>query len=336
MGNGKRDFSEFNAKLEKHIERLPDYAQRAQEKLQKYFPPADEAGGKPAGTQQQRPQAPPPPRASRPALRVPMPKMPTVSSVAGQMAGQVPAVAAAQAKWTRWNEPAAKLERRKRRASRAMTLWILLTLLCGLYAFATGSGLLSAAGAADFAQAVSGIAGAAVFGTLGVRSGLRLRQLNRTQLPSAPAGPPPLPAAGSVARQPMERLAESEASLAELLRQLAVPTSLGTTAVPEVSVADARLTATEAAAALRGLAGRIQAIERGRNSAPERERGALDAAVRKLREQLDDGIEGYGSLVAAAGRAVAASSDGLGTSKQALTDATDHLAGLAMALRELS
>ena len=28
----RRDFSEFNAKLEKHIERLPDYAQRAQEK----------------------------------------------------------------------------------------------------------------------------------------------------------------------------------------------------------------------------------------------------------------------------------------------------------------
>jgi hypothetical protein len=41
MGSGKRDFSEFNAKLEKHIERLPDYAQRAQEKLQRYFPPAE-------------------------------------------------------------------------------------------------------------------------------------------------------------------------------------------------------------------------------------------------------------------------------------------------------
>ncbi|HKN54453.1 MAG TPA: hypothetical protein VJX66_18270, partial [Amycolatopsis sp.] len=101
---------------------------------------------------------------------------------------------------------------------------------------------------------------------------------------------------------------------------------------------DARQTAEEAAGALRALAGRIQAIERGRNAAPAREQAALDAAVRKLREQLDEGIEGYGELVAAASRAVAAaaSSDGLATSKQALTDATDHLAGLAMALRELS
>ncbi|WP_438860702.1 phage shock envelope stress response protein PspM, partial [Amycolatopsis solani] len=92
----------------------------------------------------------------------------------------------------------------------------------------------------------------------------------------------------------------------------------------------------DAAGALRGLAARIQAIERGRDSAPAREKAALDAAVGKLREQLDDGIEGYRGLVAAAGHTVAASSDGLVTSKQDLTDATDRLAGLAMALRELS
>lgn len=98
----------------------------------------------------------------------------------------------------------------------------------------------------------------------------------------------------------MERLAEGEASLFELLRQLSVPTSVGTAPVSEVSVADARQTADEAAAALRGLAARIQAIERGRNAAPARERAALDAAVAKLREQLDDGLEGYGGLVAAA------------------------------------
>lgn len=134
----------------------------------------------------------------------------------------------------------------------------------------------------------------------------------------------------------MERLAEGEASLFELLRQLSVPSSVGTMPVSEVSVADARQTADEAAAALRGLAARIQAIERGRNAAPARERAALDAAVAKLREQLDDGLEGYGGLVAAAGHTVAAAGDGLITSKQALTDATDRLAGLAMALRELS
>ena len=217
-----------------------------------------------------------------------------------------------------------------------MTLWILLTILCGVLTVAAGLGWMSATGAAMMPQAIMAFAGAVVFGTFSVRSGLKLRELKRTPLPAAPAGPPPLPPAGSAAREPMERLTECEASLSELLRQLSVPSSVGTTPVSGVSVEDARQTAVEAAAALRGLAARIQAIERGRNSAPAREQAALDAAVGKLREQLDDGLEGYRGLVAAAGHTVAASSDGLVTSKQALTDATDRLAGLAMALRELS
>jgi hypothetical protein len=336
--NGKgRDFSEFYAKLDKHIERLPDYAQRAQEKaqraqekLQRYFPPAEEAGGKPAvrpkpGNFQRRP-SPPPPMVRR---------RPTVPSTFAAVAGQMPTVEQARAKWDRWNQPAAKLERRKRRTSRVLTLWLLITIMLGVLTVLAGTGLL-ASGVPEIGQAVLAGFGTLAFGTFSVRTGLKLHDLKKVQLPSAPSGPPPLPAAGSVAREPMERLAESEASLNELLNQLAVPSSLGTFAVPEVSVADARATAEQAALALRGLAGRIQAIERGRNSAPERERGALDAAVGKLREQLDDGIEGYGSLVAAAGRAVAASSDGLGTSREALTDATDHLAGLALALKDLS
>jgi hypothetical protein len=328
MGSGKRDFSEFNAKLEKHIERLPDYAQRAQEKLQKYFPPGEERpnGSVSSDRPAPRPMRPAPPQ--RP-LRVPMPP--------GLSPADIPVIAEVRTKWARWNEPAAKLERRKRRTSRALLLWVVLTLLCGLYAFAAASGFIGAP-TGDMGSAVAAMAGVVVFGALGVRSGARLYKLNHSELPVSPAqmAPPPLPAASSAAREPMERLAECEASLAELLRQLSVPTALGTTWVPEVSVADARATATEAAAALRGLAGRIQAIERARNASPAAEHGALDAAIRALREQLDDGLEGYGGLIAAAGRAVAASSGGVGASKQALTDATDHLAGLALALRELS
>lgn len=324
----RRDFGELSAKLEKHIEKLPDYAVRAQEKLQKvqkYFPPAEQAGGKAA------PQRPRPNPLQRPPVR-----RPDVTATWSSMANQVPAFAEARAKWDRWNHPAAKLERRKRRASRAMTLWILLTILCGVLAVAAGLGWMSATATPMMPQAIMAFAGAVVFGTFSVRTGLKLHELKRTPIPSAPAGPPPLPPAGSAAREPMERLTECEASLGELLRQLSVPSSVGTAPVSEVSVADARQTAAEAASALRGLAGRIQAIERGRNSAPAREQAALDAAVGKLREQLDDGLEGYRGLVAAAGHTVAASSDGLVASKQALTDATDHLAGLAMALRELS
>ncbi|QRP48742.1 hypothetical protein [Amycolatopsis sp. FDAARGOS 1241] len=325
-GNGRRDFNEFNAKLEKHIEKLPEYAQKAQEKLQRYFPPAagEAGGGKPAAQQRPAYQRPP-------AMR-----RPTVPTTFSQVAGQVPAVAEVRAKWQRWNEPAARHQRRINRTSRALTLWLLITILLGVLTVLSGTGLLGNGQPEVFQTVLSGF-GTIVFGTFSVRTGLKLRELKKHQLPAAATAPaPPLPPAGSAAREPMERLAESEASLGELLRQLSVPTSLGTTAVPEISVADARTTALEAAAALRGLASRIQAIERGRNSAPARERAALDAAIAKMREQLDDGIEAYGSLVAAAGRAVAASSDGMGTSKQSLTDATDHLAGLALALRELS
>lgn len=303
MGSGRRDFGEFGAKLEKHLERLPDYAQRAQEKLQRYLPPEGE---------QQR---------TNPLRRPAAPGRPVTIT-------DVPAFAEARSRWAQWNAPEAKLQRRKRRTSRALTLWILLTLLCGLYAVAAGFALIGPGGVSS---AFGGIAGAVVFGTLGVRSGLRLRQLNRTELPAGTT-PPPLPGPKSAAREPMERLAESEASLAELLRQLSASTSL----VSDISVEDARATAADAAGALRGLAGRIQAIERARNSAPAGERKALESAIRALREQLDDGLDDYGALVAAAGHAVAAGGSGLQPSKDALTDATDRLAGLAIALRELS
>jgi hypothetical protein len=316
MGTGKRDFgSEFTAKLEKHIERLPDYASRAQEKLHKYLPPQGEGTTpSPSGRQAPRP-------VRRPPVRMP----------GGLSPALIPAVAEARTKWVAWNEPAAKLERRKRRASRALTLWIMLVLLCVLYGYLGFTGMLGTT-SGDIGRVIYPAAGVIVFGTLGVRSGARLHQLKKVKLPVSSA-PQPLPAASSAAREPMERLTESEASLAELLIQLSAPTPAGITPIPEVSVADARATAEEAAVALRGLAARLIAIERARDASPAAERGALDSAIRTVREQLDDGLDGYGGLIVAAGHAVGASSGSV--SKQALTDATDHLAGLAMALREL-
>jgi hypothetical protein len=328
MGSGKRDFSEFNAKLEKHIERLPDYAQRAQEKLQRYFPPEQSRPGQDRSGQPQSPGSSRSPRPGRSQWQQ-FGKMPVPATAA-----DLPVVHEVRSKWAAWNAPEAKLARRKRRTSRALTLWIVLTILCGLYAIAAFTGVLGAS--AGESQAITALAGVVVFGALGVRSGVRLHGLHKTRLPVA-SGPAPLPPVGSAAREPMERLAECEESLAELLRQLSASSdTVGSTGVPEVSVEDARNTAREAAAALRGLAARIQAIERARRTSPASEASALDSAVSTLREQLDDGIEGYGGLVAAAGRAVAAAGGGVGASKEALTDATDRLAGLAIALRELS
>jgi hypothetical protein len=92
--------------------------------------------------------------------------------------------------------------------------------------------------------------------------------------------------------------------------------------------------AREAAQALRAVAAQLAAVELARDHAPPMERGPLIEGVRRLREQLDEGLTGYRSLVAAAGRVVAASTSA--GPKQELADATDHLAGLAVALRELS
>jgi hypothetical protein len=100
------------------------------------------------------------------------------------------------------------------------------------------------------------------------------------------------------------------------------------------SVEHTRRTGTDAALVLRRVAAQLHAVERARDHSPPLERGPLADAVRALRVQLDEGVDGYGSLVAAAGRVLAASS--LGAPNQDLTDATDHLAGLAVALRELS
>ncbi|ASR35368.1 hypothetical protein BAY61_10580 [Prauserella marina] len=320
--SGKRDFGEFSAKLEKHLERLPDYAQRAQRKLQKYVPPAQRQDGGGQQGQQESTGRDETPR-DREASRSARPALPV----------DLPVVSDMREKWMRWNDPSAKLARQKRRTSRALTLWVVLALLSVLWAVGGYAGVIGAQ--EGIAGAFGGIAAAVVASALGVRSFVRLRQLNRTELPRN-TEPAPLPSAASAARKPMERLAESEASLAELLRQLATTADGAPSAVPGVSVEDAKATAEDAATALRALAARIQAIERARDSAPDGERSALDSAVRTLRTQLDDGVDGYGGLVAAAGKAVAASSGGVAPGKEALTDATDRLAGLALALRELS
>jgi hypothetical protein len=67
---------------------------------------------------------------------------------------------------------------------------------------------------------------------------------------------------------------------------------------------------------------------------PDAERAGLRAEVDHMAAELDEGLEGYRGLVAAAGRAVAANAPG--DQRQLVREATDRLAGLASALRELS
>lgn len=221
---------------------------------------------------------------------------------------------------SQWLDPRARLLRKRKRTARATMVWGGLTGLGGV-----GVGVEAAAGhLATFGG--TGLLGATVLlGAGTVALGVRTLRLYRTPLPESAPAASALPPSGSVAREPMRRLATAEKTLHELLTQIAVPGE---------TVADARATAVEAAAALRGAAAQVIAVERARDIAPRSECAALQDGIDRLRVQLDEGLDGYGALVAAAGHAVVASSSA--SPREALVDATDRLAGLASALRELS
>lgn len=248
--------------------------------------------------------------------------------------------------WSRRGDEQAKIERQRRRlarkrvwASRWLTAWLLITLLCGLLVV----GVLTGAVADGELDALFGaIAATMVTAVITIRSTLKLSMAKNAQrefdathprpgIPAAAAvAPAAMPPKGSAAREPMQRLAEAEKALAQVLAQLSAPPS----SVPPESVDQARTTSAEAATALRAVSAQLVAVELARDHAPPLERAPLVDGVSRLREQLDEGLDGYRSLVAAAGRVVAASS--APGPKQELTEATDHLAGLAVALRELS
>lgn len=233
---------------------------------------------------------------------------------AAETAKAVAAEAARQ--WVDFTDPAARHERRKDRASRGLLIWLVLTVLCGL-GVATGNWFF--------------LTGLVLFAGLGVRSGVRVRRLNRMTPPPARRV---LPSRTSVTREPMHRLGRAETALHGLLEQLS--SKQGGISVGEDAVAEARSTANDAAHSLHGLADRIAAVERARDAAPAADKAELNAAVKALSGQLHDGVDYYAGLVAAAGKAVAARDSGLSGPQAALTDATDRLAGMADALRELN
>ena len=232
-----------------------------------------------------------------------------------------------------------RLERKRMWASRWALAWAIVCLFLVVYVAMAFTGMVGEG--PDASMIAGGVAAVAATGALSIRSTRRMVLLKRArqefdqQHRPAVVTParPPMPPRESAAYEPMQRLGEAEDALAQLVRQLAG--TQGTPAsVPLESVAHAEQTGAEAAQALRTVAAQLAAVELARDHAPPMERGPLIEGVRRLREQLDEGLNGYRSLVAAAGRVVAASSSA--GPKQELADATDHLAGLAVALRELS
>jgi hypothetical protein len=255
------------------------------------------------------------------------------------------AVARTQEALERGRDESIRIERQRRRlerkrlwASRWALAWAILCVFLVVYVAMAFTGMVGEG--PDPAMIAGGVAGVAATGALSIRSTRRMLLLKRARAefdrqhkPAAVSPPPrpPMPPKDSAAHEPMQRLAEAEDALAQLVRQLS-----GTpgTSVPVDSVTEAERTGAEAAQALRAVAAQLAAVELARDHAPPMERGPLIDGVRRLREQLEEGLNGYRGLVAAAGRVVAASTSAGPT--QELADATDHLAGLAMALRELS
>ncbi len=141
-----------------------------------------------------------------------------------------------------------------------------------------------------------------------------------------------LPGRKSAARAPMERLAEAETALRYLMAQLSGSTA-GPSA-PQPVVDEAARIAEETAHRLRALAAKVEAIEAAARHAPAAQRAGLEEGVRSLLRHLDQGLEGYRELIAAAGHLVLAGTPD--PMPDELIEATDHLAGFAAALRDLS
>ncbi|MHA6805205.1 phage shock envelope stress response protein PspM [Salinifilum ghardaiensis] len=228
----------------------------------------------------------------------------------------------------RWRDPRARLLRKRRWAKRTATGGGLATGVFG--AGAVGSGMADFVPALLQYSAATGFGGLAVLSGAGaVGAGLRYRRLKREPLPEAAPEPVELPPSDSAAREPMRRLRDAEQSLHQALERLR-----GAAVVSDsVAVTEARGTADATARELRHGADRLVAVEAAREHVPDEQRAQLDEDVRRLRGELDEGVEEYGKLVAAAGRAVAASD--APEQRDLLQDATDRLAGLAAGLREV-
>lgn len=245
-----------------------------------------------------------------------------------------PVLTRVRKKIAQWRDPRARLLRRRRRSKQTAVAGATATGTLGagsvvsfspsLIGFQADPALAAMLDVGGFGLAVTAVASGA--GT--IAGTVKHRRLMRTPLPAPAPEPVELPARDSSAYEPMRRLRDAERSLHEVLAKLSA-TGAGTDAA-----SDARTTADGVSLALREVAAKVSAVESAIPHAPEDQQAVLRDDVARLREELDEGVDGYGGLVAAAGRAVAAGS--APEQKHLMQDATDRLMGLSDALQELS
>lgn len=228
----------------------------------------------------------------------------------------------------RWRDPAAKLRRRKRRALRRTRLFG-----AASGAWGVGTATLVAASAPEWTVVATG-GGTAVLAVPAVMAYRRFRRLDALPVPPSPPRRRTLPPVGSVAREPLERLARAERSLADLFGVVARSGSVDSGDLEEITEA-----ARSASAALDDVAGDVTALESAARSSAAA--GAhLEPSIVAAGEQLRSGVDQFDALVVATAKLAAApagsrSIAALDQQRAELISASDRLEGWAQSWREV-
>ncbi|GGG07999.1 hypothetical protein GCM10007304_22610 [Rhodococcoides trifolii] len=193
---------------------------------------------------------------------------------------------------------------------------------------AVGTAAVAVASAPEW-LVVTGGGAAAVFAVPAVLAVSRYRRMRGVPLPPAKPRKRALPPWGSAARAPMMRLTGAEQSLHHLLAMVARSGAIATGDLDDT----ARI-ASGAAESLDQVAVDIVEMERAAQGSPraaEHLATSIDAAV----EELDQGVDQFDELVAAAAQLTSPGVSGPDTRRDALLFASDRLRGFAYALDEL-
>ncbi|MFL6124484.1 phage shock envelope stress response protein PspM [Actinophytocola sp.] len=188
----------------------------------------------------------------------------------------------------------------------------------------------------DYDAALGGVITAAMASGVAAPGLLAARRRRANRVVVRPDVPPRiepenryrLPRPGSAARPPMRQLANAESALAALLRQLE------DAAVPAAVIERTRQAAGDRATNLRAAGARIEAVEVAAAQLPPPARAAIEDDARDLLTRIEQGLDGYRGLIAAAGRVLLACAP-VATGGE-LAEETERLVAMAAALRELS
>lgn len=256
-----------------------------------------------------------------------MPVSESVSAVRGAAETARRSVESAVDAVGRWNDPRQKQIRRIRRARRRGS-W--LGGASGVSAASTAG--LALASAPEWAMFATG-GGAAVLAIPAVAALGRYRRLKGEPLPAARPVKTVLPPRTSAAYEPMNRLAGAQLSMYELSGIL-----MRSESIDHAELSETTEVAAAAARALTDMANDIVAMERAA-SGSARAAGHLSATISTAAAELDNGVDQYEELVAAAARLTgpgALPTSTVAGRRAELISATDRLEGWASALAELA